>query len=151
MKYIKATENELEQVVSLVQKTIVTIYPKYYPKEVVNFFCDFHCRESICKDIEEGSVSVLMEGGTIVGTGCYKDNHITRVYVLPEYQGQGYGSYIMQWLEDEIRKVHTEVYLDASLPACRMYEKRGYTTVKHEMWSVENGVKLVYEVMKKEL
>ena len=77
MKYIKATENELEQVVSLVQKTIVTIYPKYYPKEVVNFFCDFHCRESICKDIEEGSVSVLMEGGTIVGTGCYKDNHIT--------------------------------------------------------------------------
>ena len=71
--------------------------------------------------------------------------------MLPEYQGQGYGSYIMQWLEDEIRKVHTEVYLDASLPACRMYEKRGYTTVKHEMWSVENGVKLVYEVMKKEL
>lgn len=41
MEYIKATEKDLEQIVILVQETIKTIYPKYYPKEVVEFFVDF--------------------------------------------------------------------------------------------------------------
>lgn len=151
MKYIRATEKNLEQVVSIVQETISKVYPKYYPREVVDFFCEHHCRESIRKDMEEGYVRILVEGDRIVGTGCHKDNHITRVYVLPEYQGQGYGSYIMQCLEGEIRDRYADVYVDASLPACQMYEKRGYTTVRHEKWEVANDVKLVYEVMKKDL
>lgn len=43
MKYIKATEEDLEHIVMLVQETIKTIYPKYYPKEIVDFFCRLHC------------------------------------------------------------------------------------------------------------
>lgn len=95
MQYIKATEQNLQQIVQLVQNTIRTIYPKYYPKEVVDFFCELHCEENIRKDIEDGRVGILIVDGTIVGTGCYKDNHITRVYVAPQCQRQGYGSYIM--------------------------------------------------------
>ncbi len=38
MEYITATEQDLEQITALVQETIKTIYPKYYPKEVVDFF-----------------------------------------------------------------------------------------------------------------
>ena len=59
MEYIKATDKDLEQIVTLVQDTIKTIYPKYYPKEVVAFFCELHCRENILKDIHAGSVGVL--------------------------------------------------------------------------------------------
>ena len=81
----------------------------------------------------------------IVGTGCYDDNHITRVYVKPGFQGQGYGSHIMQCLENEISLKYDKVNLDASLPACHLYEKRGYQTIKHERLNVENGVILVYE------
>ena len=51
MEYIKATEKDLEHIVMLVQETIKTIYPKYYPKEVVEFFCELHCQENILKDI----------------------------------------------------------------------------------------------------
>lgn len=85
----------------------------------------------------------------IIGTGCYKDNHITRVYVKPTYQKQGCGSYIMQCLENEIGLKNEIVYLDASLPASHLYEKRGYKTIKYERWNVENDVILVYEVMEK--
>lgn len=46
---------------------------------------------------------------------------------------------------------YDNVYLDASLPASRLYEKRGYQTVKHEKWEVENGKILIYEVMVKSL
>ena len=55
----------------------------------------------------------------------------------------------MECLEADIAKNHESVELDASLPASHLYEKRGYKTVKHEKWSVENGVVLVYEIMEK--
>lgn len=151
MQYIKATEPDLDQIVTLVQDTIKTIYPKYYPKEVVDFFCEHHCRENIAKDVKDGVVGVLLVDDEIVGTGCYRNNHITRVYVNPAYQKQGYGSYIMQCLEDEIGLHSDTVCLDASLPASHLYEKRGYNTIKHERHTVANGVVLVYEVMEKRL
>ena len=149
--YIKATKKDVERIFELVQKTIRTIYPKCYPREVVNFFCDLHSRAAICEDIQKGYVGILVEGQQIVGTGSCQDEHITRVYVAPEYQGQGYGSYIMQCLEKEISQKYAAACLDASLPAGHMYEKRGYRTIRHEKYGVENGVSLIYEVMEKDL
>ena len=92
MEYIKAAESDTEEILMIVQDTIRAIYPRYYPQEVVDFFCELHSRENICKDIAAGFVGVLRDDDGIVGTGCYKDDHITRVYVKPEYQGKGYGS-----------------------------------------------------------
>lgn len=37
MEYIKATKKDIATVYELVQETIKTIYPKYYPAEVVDF------------------------------------------------------------------------------------------------------------------
>lgn len=150
MEYIRATLEDTEQIYELVQNTIKTVYPKYYPKEVVTFFCEHHSMDNVQKDISKGMVSVLVDDGNMVGTGCYQDNHITRVYVLPEFQGQGYGSYIMQQLENRIAETYDTVLLDASLPAAHLYEKRGYQTIRHDKWNVENGVVLVYEIMEKQ-
>lgn len=151
MEYIQASKENAEQITKLVQDTIVTVYPKYYPKEVVDFFCELHGRDNILKDIEAGSVGVLLNEDVIVGTGSCVDNHVTRVYVAPLFQGRGYGSYIMQCLENTIGLNYDEVYLDASLPASHLYETRGYTTIKHEKLTVKNDVVLVYEVMKKSI
>ena len=38
----------------------------------------------------DGRIDVLEVDGKIVGTGSRTDNHITRVYVLPEYEGKGF-------------------------------------------------------------
>lgn len=149
MEYRKATDKDIECVLHIVQSTVTTIYPKYYPKEVVDFFCALHSRENIARDIENGKAGILLAGAQTVGTGSHDGNHITRVYVLPEFQGKGYGSYIMQCLENEIGKEYDTVQLDASLPACHLYEQRGYRTVRHEKWNVENDAVLVYEVMER--
>lgn len=151
MEYIKATKENLDFVFEIVQNTVKTIYPKYYPKEVVKFFCELHNRENIAKDIENGNVGILLVDGQIVGTGSHDGNHITRVYVLPAFQGKGYGTFIMQSLEDEISVKYDKVLLDASLLASHLYERRGYRTIQHEKWSVENDVVLVYEIMEKAL
>lgn len=151
MKYRTATPQDTLSVLHIVQTTIQTIYPSYYPMEVVDFFRGLHNRERVSRDIRDGKTGILVVEGQIVGTGSRADNHITRVYVLPEFQGMGYGGFIMECLENEIAAASDTAVLDASLPACCFYERRGYHTVRHEKMMVENGVALVYEVMEKRL
>ena len=151
MKYIKASSNMSEIIYNILHTTIKTTYSKYYPKEVVDFFCEHHSREHILEGIASGNMGVLLKDDTIVGTGCFENNHITGVYVLPDYQKQGCGSKIMDCLEVEISKKHDTVLLDASLPAVCLYEHRGYKTVGHGIYELQNDVKLVYEIMEKKL
>ena len=150
-EYIKASKKDIDVILNIVQASIKSSYPKYYPKEVVDFFSDLHCKENIIKDINDELVGILLVDGVCVGTGCYRENHITRVYVSPEQQGNGYGSYIMNCLESIISANYSKAILDASLPASHLYEKRGYSTVEHCKYPVKNEVVLVYEVMEKEL
>jgi len=95
MEFLLAKKQEAEQVYKLVQETIRTVYPKYYLEEIVDMFCEFHSRENILKDIDAGNTYILTENNRIIGTGTNKENRITRVYVLPEFQRKGYGTFIM--------------------------------------------------------
>ena len=151
MKYLTATVEMADAIHHILHTTIRTVYPKYYPEEVADFFCQHHSKEHILDGIASGNMGVLFENGAIVGTGCFDNNHITGLYVLPIYQKQGFGSYIMDCLEMEISKKFDVAVLDASLPAVFLYEHRGYKTVGHGIYELENDVKLVYEVMEKNL
>lgn len=151
MDYRTASLEDTKTVHEIVQHTVKSIYPNYYPAEVVGFFCNLHSKDAIKEDIEKKNVSVLAVDNKIVGTGSFLGNHITRVYVLPEYQGRGYGTLIVNRIEAEIAKKYEKAYLDASLPAVRLYEKLGYKSVKHERHPVSHNVALVYEVMVKQL
>ena len=51
MIYELAKTEELQTIYDVVQQTIKTIYPKYYPTEVVNFFCEHHSKSAITKDV----------------------------------------------------------------------------------------------------
>ena len=151
MKYVTATADMADAIHHILHTTIKTIYPKYYPQEVVDFFCKHHSREHTLDGIASGNMGVLIVGNDIVGVGCYDSNHITGLYVLPDYQNQGCGSKIMDCLEAEISKVFDTVLLEASLSAVCLYEHRGYKTIGHGIYELENGVKLVYEIMEKKL
>lgn len=149
MEYKTASADLADAIQDILHTTIRTVYPKYYPKEVVDFFCRHHSREHILDGIASGNLGVLKDGDTIVGTGCFAGSHITGVYVLPCYQRQGCGSRIMDCLEAEIIKGHKISVLEASLPAVCLYEHRGYKTVGHGIFELDNDVKLVYEIMEK--
>ena len=148
--YRKAKPDEAERVCYIVQHTKEIVYPDYYTKAVMDFFGSLHSIDNIRKDIEQNRISVLVVDGEIVGTGSHTDDHITRVYVLPEYQGQGFGSRIMNELEKEIFAVFNSCVLEASLPACIFYENRGYKTVRHVKEDIGGGKCMIYEIMRKE-
>lgn len=149
MEYKQAERKDLQIVYDIVQEAIATVYPKYYPKEVVAFFHELHSMENIEKDMIGKRVGVLLDHDEVVGTGCYEHDHITRVYVRPDEQKKGYGSYIIKQLEKMISQTYPSVGLDASLPACHLYEQRGYQTITHGRHLLEHDVVLVYEIMEK--
>ena len=151
MEFKLANKNNLEQVYELVQETIKAVYPKYYLPEIVEMFSEYHSRDHVLQDISARNTYILLREDVIVGTGTIQENHITRVYVRPKFQGKGYGTYIMNQLEMLISKNYDTIDIDASLPACRLYQRLGYTTVDHGIWECKNGVIQVYEIMKKEL
>lgn len=151
MEYITATPDMVDAIHTVLHTTIQTVYPKYYPTEVVDFFCRHHSKSHIADGIATGNMGVLTVNGVIAGTGCFDKNHITGVYVLPDFQNQGCGSRILQCLEAKIAQTYTTAVLDASLPAVCLYEHRGYKTVGHGIYTLENDVKLVYEIMEKTL
>lgn len=149
MVYELASLKDLDSIYDVVQHTIKTIYPKYYKTEIVDFFSEHHSRDNIAKDIEAGCVSVLRIDNNIVATGCFIDNHITRIYVLPQYQKKGYGTFILKNIEKQISEKFDKAYLDASLPALLLYEKQGFLVIKNEKYPVKNEVVLEYDVMEK--
>ncbi len=149
MEYRLAKPEDAKYIYKIVQETIKEVYPKYYLAEIVDMFCEFHNEENISKDIENGNVYVLFKSDEIIGTGTINGNHITRVYVLPEYQGNGFGTYIMEQLENVIEKKYAKAEIDASLPACKMYYNRGYRTIDHGIWKCAGDVIQIYEIMEK--
>ncbi|MCR5703161.1 MAG: GNAT family N-acetyltransferase [Eubacterium sp.] len=143
----KAELKHVDIVHSIVKETITEIYMKYYPQEVVRFFLILHSRSSVKKDIEDGKTFIISCDGEIVGTGTVDGNRIGRIFVLPQYEGRGLGSKLIDFLEMEVLKEYGSVVLDSMLPAADFYRKRNYEKVKHVEHVVAKGKILSYEVM----
>jgi N-acetylglutamate synthase-like GNAT family acetyltransferase len=72
--------------------------------------------------------------------------------VDPMAQRQGAGRQIMQYLEQRARSSGVAIVrLDASLPSKAFYDKLGYVTVEATFLPVENGRRLDFFRMQKEL
>ncbi|SHH82443.1 GNAT family N-acetyltransferase [Clostridium intestinale] len=146
MNIKRADLEELEVVKHIVHTTIKEIYPHYYPRGVVKFFLNHHSENNIQKAIETEIVLLLNVDGTIVGTGSVHKNEINRVFVLPKFQGLGYGTKL---LEDIIEKDYSKIILDSSLPAYNLYHKHGYLPVKYEKIITSNKDVLCFHTMEK--
>lgn len=149
MKFIKATLEDFDIVKNIVHSTIKTIYPHYYPMGVIEFFLKHHSDLNIRKGIETETVLLMEVDGVVVGTGSTYENEIGRMFVLPEFQGLGYGTSLMKELEDIIAKEYSKILLHSSLPAYNLYIKRGYVTVKYEKIITPNEDVLCFNIMEK--
>lgn len=127
----EATIDDIDTIKYIVDTTIKYIYPHYYPKGVVEFFLNHHSVENIEKSICNEIVLVFKDENEMIGTSTINENEICRLFVLPQYQGCGYGTKIMDYLEKRIKETYSEVKLDSSLPAYDLYIKRGYEAIKN--------------------
>lgn len=151
MRIINAVPGDLPIVQNIVYETINAIYPSFYPQEVVDFFIEHHDIEKIENDICSGKVYLGQVENRPVGTATIDGNHIDRVFVLPTFQGKGYGTKLMDFCEKEVAKKFTTAAIDSSLPAYGIYGKRGYIPKTYEKIVVRNGRVLCFHSMEKQM
>lgn len=139
------------KVAEIAAKTIKAVYPRYYPSGAVQFFLDLHNEQQIKEALSREDIYFAVVEGEIVGTGSIRGNEIRRLFILPKYQSKGYGSRLMDCLEDVVFKQFQTVHIDASFPAERMYLDLGYRIKSYEKIETENGDYLCYHTMEKSL
>lgn len=152
MNIKQAYKDDLQVVKYITAETIKQIYPHYYPKGAVEFFLQHHNDKNILTDIEAGKVFLyLNDEKQPVGTVSIKENDICRLFVLPEYQGQGYGRKLLDFAESIIAENHDKILLDASFPAKKIYLKRGYREKESHSIPTNYGDFLCYDIMVKKV
>jgi len=151
MNIRQANLGDFETVKRIVHTTINEVYPHYYPNGVVEFFINYHSDNNIKESIEGDIVLLISVDGVVVGTGSVHKNEISRVFVLPQFQGLGYGTLLMNELETLIEKEYSRIVLDSSLSAYNLYIRCGYRPIKYEKIITPNKDVLCYYTMEKTL
>ena len=152
MSIRQAVLADLSMVKNISEITISEIYPHYYPKGAVEFFLEHHSEENILGDIKKNRVFLCLDTlQNAIGTITVKDNEICRLFVLPAYQGKGFGTEMLDFAERIIFEQHPKVVLDVSLPAKQIYLKRGYKEIKFNIIATRNNDYLCYDVMEKKV
>ena len=134
---------------AIAQETIREIYPRFYPEGAVEFFLDLHSEDNIRRAMEKEEVYILTADAEAVATATVRGNEIFRLFVLPRHQGQGYGTMLMDALENSVFEQYESVSVDASLPAENMYINRGYKIRSYEKMELDNGDFLCFHSMEK--
>lgn len=138
-------------ILDIVHRTIKSIYPNYYPTEVVDFFLEYHNALNIRNDLEKGNIYLIAVDKEFIATGTIDGRSIGRLYVLPEYQGKGYGRILMNVMENRIKDSYNSAILEASLPSYEFYLKAGYRPTRYLRYMVKNNRVLCYYEMEKTL
>ncbi len=146
----RAGIGDLERVAFITRETINAVYPKYYPKGAVDFFLAHHNTNNIAADINAGIVFAAECDGITAGTVTVRESEICRLFVLPEYQGKGIGGELLDFAEHRIAENYGRITLAASLPAKKIYLKRGYREVGFDYILTRNGDFLCYDTMERD-
>lgn len=147
----QANSSDLRTVFDIVQTTVAEIYPHYYPEGAVRFFQEHHSLEHIAKDLAGDTVYLLYDRDVPAATMTINGSEINRLFVLPQMQGRGYGTELMDFAEAQIAAYSPEAVLCSSFAAQELYMKRGY--IIDRFWKIpcEYGDFLCYYTMKKPL
>lgn len=147
MSIKKADISDLNAVKIICERTVSAVYPHYYPKGAVEFFLLHHSEKNISEDIESGRVYLCIDNRNTVGTVTLNKNEICRLFVLPEYQGKGFGGELLDFAENTIFESFGEITLSASFPAKSIYIKRGYKETEFNIIKTNYNDFLCYDTM----
>ena len=152
MKIVPALPADAEAVRQIAHATIRAVYPHYYPPGAVDYFLKHHNAAAIKRDIAENRVYLcISDDGEPAGTVTVSGSEIGRLFVLPAYQGHGYGGKLLAFAEKIVAERFTAAVLDASFAAKAIYLRHGYHVTGFYTVETENGDFLCYDTMEKRL
>ncbi len=137
--------SDAEEVSKLIIKTLRTSNIKDYSEEYIERDVKMFTPDGVINRASWTHFYVIIEDESIVGCGAIgpywgkeDESSLFTIFVLPEYQGKGLGSKIIETLEkDEYFLRAKRVEIPASITGCEFYKKMGYT--------YKNGIDVVDE------
>ena len=144
-------KEDIDTVVALIHQVVDISYRDVYPAAALNLYKEFHCRDNILNDAENGYCVVAENSDRIVGTGTLLDDGIRRVYIDPSYQKSGIGKRIYRELEHKALKTGlSRLGLGASDIAREFWESVGFV-FEEEVDIPAGNEQLKFYMMSKQL
>lgn len=148
IEYRPMTADDIVEVRALVESTVRTSYRGAYSQAAIEFFVQYHNENAIRNDLRKGVCIVACTGDEIVGTASLIGDLITRVFVMPRYQGNGVGGHLLRLLLARARSSDLDTLrLDASLVSRPVYEHLGFMVVADQWHDLGGGDALPYHEM----
>lgn len=134
-------EEDAEEIVNLIIRNFKEVNVKDYGKEAMAVLSATHDVNWFKGVAEYANVYVFWNEDKIVGVGSISsfwgsltESILLTIFVLPEFHGQGIGSYIIDTLEADVLFLRAErIEIPASITAVEFYRKKGY--------EYKNGIK----------
>lgn len=127
-------ENDAKAVSDLIRKTISISNKKDYPEELMDQLIEMETPEHVLERASWTHFYVFELKGQIIACGAIgpywgkeDESSLFTIFVLPEYQGKGVGSFIINTLEkDEFFTRAKRIEIPASITGVPFYLKMGY-------------------------
>ena len=133
-------------------ETISTCYATFPPAYRQHWMEDHHSVDQILAEATEGLTLVIEYRETIIGTGNIVNNRIQSIIIRPDMQRQGYGTELLQRLEQYARNTGISVVQLLALPLARpFFERLGYQTISEHQFNAPNLRQFNYYIMEKRL
>ena len=140
MEILKASEKNIEAIVTLAKQTWFVTYSSLVPLDQITYMLDLFYKEEVLrqqmKDVKQHFL-VLMDGDQLIGySHCVELEEsikLSKLYFSPEMQGKGFGKMLMNAIEKEATELgyhQIELFVNRGNPAQYFYEKMGYEVVE---------------------
>lgn len=127
-------KEDAEEIVNLIVRNFKEVNVKDYGEEAIAGLEASHDANWFRSLAEYANVYVFWIEDKIVGVGSISsywgsptESILLTIFVLPEFHGQGIGSYIIDTLESDVLFLRAQrIEIPASITAVEFYRKKGY-------------------------
>ena len=164
LQFIRMTadEKDILSIRNLARVTFPATYSSIISAKQIDFMMDMMYSETVLRRELEGGVTFLMllADGTpagFVSFGKQDDEglfHLHKIYLLPEFQGLGYGSEMFLKAEQEMRAQGAKAFelnVNRHNKALDFYKKMGMSIDRSGDFDVGGGFYMNDYIMRKEL
>jgi N-acetylglutamate synthase-like GNAT family acetyltransferase len=136
----------------LIDRTITACYASY-PIEFRQHWVEEHNpQQHLLTESTEGYTLIIESNKQMIGTGTLLHDKIKRVFIHPDYQRKGYGTLVMQKLEQQARTNAIKmIRLSATSPSKPFFERLGYQLICEHNFKDESLKRFRYYHMEKEI
>ena len=133
-------------------ETISTCYTTFPHAYRQHWMEDHHSVDQTLQEATEGLTLVIECRKHIMGTGNIVNDRIQSIMIRPDMQRQGYGTELLQRLEQHARNTGISVVQVSALPPARpFFERSGYKTISEHPFTAPNLRQFTYFIMEKQL